>query len=64
MNIAYFLIIVLSGGGGAPAITTLPEPFAAEQACKLAGEAWKIEAVQGKERAPRYYCIAVEGRLE
>lgn len=57
--ITYWLVLALGYS-----MVVMPEAFVDEQACQLAGTAFKIEAVQQKERRPRFFCIAVEARGE
>lgn len=63
ISATWVLVILMTGGGGTPAMHSLPD-FATEEQCKLAGESWKIAATEAKERGPRYVCFVTETRME
>jgi hypothetical protein len=43
---------------GSTAMTSIPQAFTLEN-CRAAGEKWKAEATEARERRPRYYCVAM-----
>lgn len=59
----YALVLILFGGGGAPAMTTIPN-FINMEDCEIAGAMFVAQAKRDKDRDPHFQCVAVPERGE